>query len=162
MTMSAIVTDHVEELLALVLRFTRARRRVLIDNLRYMDREGFVPQDLAVQEFSEQLHTAITEHRTHHRLVLRDNPHLRFGEHGRVDPVSEADPRAKALLDSDLGAYLQYQMQRLLENALNEKVACRMLRGYTGGVLRRATHGMTPARPCWPPERAGLNDDMDP
>ena len=89
-------------------------------------------------------------------------PHLRFGEHGRLDPVSEADPLAKDLLDSDLGAYLQYQMQRLLENALNEKVACRMLRGYTGAVLGRATHGMTPARPCWPPERAGLNDDMDP
>ena len=157
--MSAIATDHIEELLFLVIDFTRSRRRVLMDNLHLMDVEGFVPQDLAVQEFSEQIHAAITEHMIHHRLLFQDNPHVRFDEEGRLELLCETDHHARELLDSDTQAYQRYQMQRLLENALNEEIALKMLRAYTGRVVRENTPSVDPTRPYWPLRRIDLTDD---
>ena len=159
MTMSAIATDHIEELLFLVIGFTRSRRRVLMDNLLRMDMEGFVPQDLAVEEFSEQLHVAITEHMTHHRLIFQDHPHVRFDEEGRLELLCKKDPLARELLDSDTKAYQRYQMRRLLENALNEDIALNMLRAYTGRVVREDTPTLDPSRPYWPLRRIDLIDD---
>jgi hypothetical protein len=159
MTMSTIATDHIEELLFLVIGFTRSRRRVLMDNLHRMDVEGFFPQDLAVKEFSEQLHAAITEHMSRHRLILRDNPHVRFDEEGRLDLLCETDHHARQLLDSDPKAYQRYQMQRLLENALNEEIALKMLRAYTGRVAHEDTPTVDPTRPYWPLRRIDLTDD---
>jgi hypothetical protein len=126
----AQVTDHIQELLVLVVRFTRARRRVLINNLRRMDREGFVPQDLAVEEFTQQLHLAINEHVLRGRLVLRDNPHVRFGARGRLELVPETDCAARDLLRGDPEAYLRDQTQRLFETSLNERLALQMLRRH--------------------------------
>jgi hypothetical protein len=159
MTMSAIAIDHIQELLALVVRFTSARRHVLQNNMRHMDREGFVPHDLAVLEFTQQLHAAITEHVTHHRLVLRDDPHIRFGANGEVELIPEPDSQAELLLRSDPEAYLQYQMHHLVETILNERVARKMLRSYIGLLARRGIHDTGPSRSCWPPERTPLIDD---
>jgi len=159
MSMTGIVTDHIEELLHLIVRFTRARRRVLTDNVRRMNLAGFVPQDLAIQEFAEQLHGAIEEHRGHRRLMLRDNQHVRFGPNGRLDLSTETDDRAKGLLASDPPAYLEYQTQRLLENTLNERVALAMLRRHTRGVPRWRTQDLDLTRPCWPSRRWSLGDE---
>jgi len=155
MTMSAITTDHVDELLILVIRFTRARRVVLIDNLLHMDVDGFVPKDLAVLEFSEQLHVAISEHISHRRLILRDKPHVRFGRLGRLYLLPQTDQLAKGLLESDIRAYIQYQMHRFLENTLNEEVALKMLRIYAGPDVHRSAPGTVSVRPL---TRADLTD----
>jgi len=159
MSITGIVTDHIEELLHLIVRFTRARRRVLTDNIRCMSLAGFVPQDLAIQEFAEQLHGAIEEHRGHRRLMLRDNQHVRFGPNGRLDLSTKTDDRARGLLASDPPAYLEYQTQRLLENTLNERVALAMLRRHTRGAPRWRTQDLDLTRPCWPSRRWSLGDE---
>ena len=164
MIMPVQVTDHIQELLVLVVRFTRARRHVLINNLRRMDREGFVPQDLAVEEFTQQLHLAINEHVLRRRLVLRDNPHVRFGAQGRLELVPETDCTAQELLNRDSEAYLRYETQRLVETSLNERLAMKMLRSHVHHLLVRQGAGeATCPRPFPSTDRAALTDDrMDP
>ncbi len=159
MIMPVQVTDHIQELLVLVVRFTRARRRVLIENLRRMDREGFVPQDLAVEEFTQQLHLAISEHVLRRRLVLRDNPHVRFGAQGRLELVPETDGTAQDLLHHDAEAYLRYQTQRLFETSLNERLALKMLRRHVHQLhLRQAVGGAAFPRPLPPMDRTASTD----
>jgi hypothetical protein len=159
MIMPVQATDHIQELLILVIRFTRARRRVLVNNLRRMDKEGFVPRDLAVQEFAEQLHSAINEHVLHRRLVLRDGPHLRFGARGRMEPLPETDAEARELLQSDPEAYLRYQTQRLAETSLNERMALKMLRRHVEHTLaHQLDRGAGSSRPIPPSDRMTLTD----
>lgn len=132
--MTGQVTDNIEELLCLIVRFAKARRRVLVGNVRHMHRAGFVPLDLAVHEFVGQLQDAIEEYRGHRRLMLRDHAHVRYGPSGRLHLLPQTDEHARGLLVSDPPGYVEYQAQRLWENTLNEKVAMAMLRRHTSGL----------------------------
>jgi len=134
--MTGQVTDNIEELLRLIIRFAKARRRVLVGNVRYRNRAGFVPLDLAVHEFAGQLQDAIEEHKGHRRLMLQDHAHVRFGPNGRLHLLPQTDERARGLLVSDPPAYVEYQSQRLWENTLNEKLAMAILRRRAPGPAR--------------------------
>ena len=87
-------TDNVSELLAEIVVFTQARRNILTQNIRDLDEPGFVPKDLAVEEFSHLLNHAIAEHIQNERLVLRDTANIKFGPNGslRLKPVVDEIP----------------------------------------------------------------------
>jgi hypothetical protein len=55
------VTDNITELLIKVVEFTKHRQKVLIGNVKGIQSLGFVPEDLAVEEFSKVLTYAVNE-----------------------------------------------------------------------------------------------------
>jgi hypothetical protein len=122
------ILDNVSDLLLRVIRFTQLRRAVLQRNIRGMSTPGYVPRDLPVIEFAEVLDNAITEHRQHCRLLFRDTANIRFGLGGtmRIRPLT--DEYARALLQANPDEYLTLQINRLLEDCLNQKVAEELMR----------------------------------
>ena len=127
MQLDATQTDHISELLALVVAFTKTRGQVLANNIRNMDKPGFFPEDLSIEEFSQTIDCAISEYLTHERVVLRDTDTIRFGPNLSLELESVPDTEAHTLLCHNRQDYVAYQTGRLLENALNEKVAMRLL-----------------------------------
>ncbi len=127
MQLEAPETNHIGELLAMLVAFTKVRRQVLANNLRDMDRVGFSPQDLAIGEFSETMNCAISEYLEHQRIVLFDTDSIHFGPNMALELESVPDPQACELLQCDRKGYVEYQTGRLMENALNEKVALKLL-----------------------------------
>jgi flagellar basal body rod protein FlgB len=134
MDLLSLIPDNIAEVLVEILRFTELRRRVLHDNIHHADAPAFVPQDVPVREFAEVLDYAVAEHLRSRRLLFRDTTNIAFGPNGstRIRPV--ADPHAHALLQSSRDAYLELQVNKLLENALNRKVAAELLRQKCGVV----------------------------
>ena len=65
MNLLALVTDDITEILIKIMHFTQRRQKVLTRNIREMGKPGFEPRDLAVEEFSESLNTAIGEYALH-------------------------------------------------------------------------------------------------
>ena len=120
-------TDIISELLVLLTQFTLTRRRVLSQNLRHQNKPGFAPCDLSVDAFSDILNEAITHYILNNRLVLRDTDHIHFGPNNTVKLDAVPDPEANELLKRDKAAYVQYQLGKLSENALNEKVTLKLL-----------------------------------
>jgi flagellar basal body rod protein FlgB len=68
---SSLVTDNITELLVKIIEFTQTRQKILTQNVNNLHTLGFVPQDLAVDEFSDLLNGAIDEHIRSRRLLLR-------------------------------------------------------------------------------------------
>jgi len=128
MNVPSLATDNITELLVKIIEFTQARQKILTRNIKNIHSPGFIPKDLRVDEFSEVLHTALYEHGRSRRLVLCDTESIKFGANGSFEAKSVADESAKELFEEDRGEYLQVQINKLLENSLNQRLAAELLR----------------------------------
>ncbi|MCP4612220.1 MAG: hypothetical protein GY845_26285 [Planctomycetes bacterium] len=128
MNLTSLVTDNITELLVKVIEFTCTRQKIIIRNITNMNNPGFVPKKLAVKEFSGLLNNAINEHIQNQRLLLRDTESIKFGTSGSFEIKSTVDKQSKLLLEKNRDEYLEEQINRLLENSLNQKVATELLR----------------------------------
>jgi len=128
MNLQSLVTDNVSELLVKIIEFTENRQIVLTRNINCMHLSGFVPMDLAVDEFSELLNIALEEHICNQRLVLCDTENIKFGVDGGLEVKAIVDDCALNLLEESRDEYIEEQIDRLLENALNQRVAAELLK----------------------------------
>jgi len=128
MNLQSLVTDNVSELLVKIIEFTENRQIVLTRNINCMHLSGFVPMDLAVDEFSELLNIALEEHICNQRLVLCDTENVKFGVDGGLEVRAIVDDCALELLEESRDEYIEEQIDRLLENALNQRVAAELLK----------------------------------
>ena len=128
MNLQAMITDNISELLVKIIEFTQNRQKILTFNINCMHRCGFVPMDLAVDEFSDLLNTAVAEHVRSHRLVLCDTENIKFGVGGELEAKPVIDSDAFDLFEECHDEYIEDQINRLLENALNQRVAAELLR----------------------------------
>jgi len=132
MKIASLVTDNITELLVKIIEFTRTRHKILARNISNVGSLGFVPEDLAADEFSALLNSAIDEHITNRRLVLRDTENVKFGIGGSFEVEPAVDEYAKELLDKNRDEYIELQLNKLLENTLNQRVAAELLRQKQG------------------------------
>jgi hypothetical protein len=123
-----LVTDNVSELLVKIIEFTENRQIVLTRNINCMHISGFVPMDLAVDEFSELLNIALEEHICNQRLVLCDTENIKFGVDSGLEVKTVVDDCALELLEESRDEYIEEQIDKLLENALNQRVAAELLK----------------------------------
>ncbi len=128
MNLLSLITDNITELLVKIIEFTETRQKILTRNVRNIDSPDYVPKDLAVEEFCRLMRHAINEHIENQRLVLRDTESIKFGIDGgfAVEPV--VDAAATKLLRENRDRYLELQMNKILENSLNQRVAVELLR----------------------------------
>jgi len=124
----SLVTDNITDLLVKILEFTRLRQKTLTRNIHNLGKRDFLPEDLPVQEFSNVVNRALAEHIQHRRLLLRDTQNIRFGEDGKMDIAPITDELAKTLLQENQDEYLELQIDKLLENSLNQKLAAQLLK----------------------------------
>ena len=122
------VTDNITELLVKIIAFTQTRERLLTENINNARTSGFVPTDLAVDEFSLVMNTALNEHISKRRLVLHDTESIKFGRAGGFQVRPLTDDSAKKLMRENPDAYLEEQLNRLMENRLNQRIATELLR----------------------------------
>ncbi len=135
MNHTAVVTDNVTEALIKIIEFTQTRQKVLTRNVNNMHSAGFVPKDLPVDEFSKLMHEAIEEHMRSQRLLLRDGSNVKFGPMGSFEVMPIADEYARQLLEENRDEYLKLQIDKLLENSLNQRIAVEILRQKLGDEL---------------------------
>jgi flagellar basal-body rod protein FlgB len=134
MNLSSLITDNVTELLVKIVEFTQARQKILSRNINNIYSFGFVPKDLAVDEFSELLNQAIDEHIRSQRLMLCDTENIKFGISGSFEAKPVVDEYAKELLEERRDEYLELQINKLLENSLNQRIAAELLRQKQGMI----------------------------
>lgn len=128
MNLQAMISDNISELLVKIIEFTQNRQKILTRNINCMHHCDFVPKDLAVDEFSDLLNTAIAEHMRNRRLVLCDTENIKFGIDGELKMKPVIDSEAFELFEECQDEYIEDQINRLLENALNQRVAAELLR----------------------------------
>lgn len=128
MNLSRLITDNITELLVKIIEFTRARQKILTRNINDIHSAGFVPKDLAVDEFSDLMNRAADEYIRSRRLVLCDTENIKFGAAGSFEVKPVLDGYARELLEENPDEYLELQMDKLLENSLNQTVAAELLR----------------------------------
>lgn len=128
MTNLSCISDNISELLMLIIKFTTLRHRILLKNQSYHNKDTYIPQDLPIEDFSELINTAITEHATHQRLVLYDTDTIQFYPGGDMQIHPQEDPLATRLLRKDPAAYLSYIRIKLNENKMNQKIAVQLLK----------------------------------
>ncbi|MHC4344999.1 MAG: hypothetical protein ACYSUP_09975 [Planctomycetota bacterium] len=129
---SSLVTDNITELLVKIIEFTQTRQKILTQNVNNIHTLGFVPQDFAVDEFSDLLNGAIDEHIRSHRLLLRDTDNFKFGLSGSLELKPVDDEQAKDLREQKPDEYLELQINKLLENSLNQRIATELLKQKQG------------------------------
>lgn len=134
MNITSLITDNITEILVKIIEFTHTRQKIIIRNITHMKNPGFVPQKLAVKEFSKLLNTAIDEHIKHQRLLLRDSEYIKFGSNGSFEVKAMVDKKSKMLLEKNRDEYLETQIKKLIENSLNQKVAAELLRQKQNAV----------------------------
>ena len=133
--LSMNVTDNVEEVLVKILEFTKSRHAIITENISNIHTPGYVPMDLTVEEFAELMDEAINEHKRSRKLLLRDTEAIKFGFNGTFEARPVVDEYAKKLFENNnISQYVQFQMQKLLENLLNQKIASEMLKQKEGVV----------------------------
>ena len=108
-------------------QFTQIRHRILKQNIQCAGTHKYLPKDLRADEFSEILNHAITEYLLNHRLILRDTDTISFGPNATAMFTPVPDPEARKLLSHNKTDYVQFQNQKIKENALNEKIAKKLL-----------------------------------
>ena len=128
MNVTPLVADNIAEILVKIIEFTQTRQKILTRNITSIHNPGFVPKELAVKEFSNLLNNAINEHILNRRLVLRDTESIRFGVSGSFEVKPVIDEHGKVLLGENLDEYIRLQINKLLENSLNQRVAAELLR----------------------------------
>jgi len=128
MKLISLISDNICEVLVKIIEFTNTRQKILTENINNIHKSGFVPKDLAVDEFSELLHSAIEEHIRNRRLVLCDTKNIKFGIDGsfKVEPVE--DKSAEILFKEKKEEYLELQINKLLENSINQRFAAELLK----------------------------------
>jgi hypothetical protein len=126
--LSTLITDNIAELLVKILEFTRARHGILLENISGVSVTGFVPKDLAVEEFAQVMEGAIDEHEQNQRLMLRDTANIKFGYNGSLEVIPLVDEYARRLFGSDMDGYLRLQERKLAENWHNHRAAGALLR----------------------------------
>lgn len=134
MNIPPLTTDNIGDLLVKIIEFTLSRQKILIENIKNGHHYDFVPKDLAVDEFCCQLMFAVAEHVRSQRLVFCDTKNVKFGAAGSFKALPAADKYAKELLDEDEDEYFRLQINKLLENSLNQRIATELLRERLGMV----------------------------
>jgi hypothetical protein len=66
------------------------------------------------------------------RLILCDTENIKFGTGGCLDARPIIDRQAKELLENNPDDYLVIQVDKLLENSLNQRVAAELLKQKQG------------------------------
>ncbi|MHC4159869.1 MAG: hypothetical protein ACYSSO_12405 [Planctomycetota bacterium] len=127
MNLPSLTTDNISELLFKIIEFTLSRQKILIENIKDIHCCDFVPKDLAVDEFCCQMAGAITEHIRYERLVFCDTENIKFGTAGSFEALPAVDKCAEELLEEDKDEYLRLQVNKLLENSLNQRIAAELL-----------------------------------
>lgn len=140
MNLTSLITDNITELLVKIIEFTRARHKILTRNINDIDNPAFVPKDLVVDEFTTLLNNAIDEHIKNRRLLLRDTENVKFGINGSFEVEPVVDKCARKLLKENRDKYIEFQVNKLLENILNQRVAAELL---------REKHGMSSLVSTW-------------
>ncbi len=128
MNLPSLITDNITELLVKIIEFTQRRQKILTQNINNIHSSGFAPKDLAVDEFSYLLNNAINEHTRSRCLVLCDSENIKFGAAGSFEAKPTVDKYAKKLLEENQDEYLELQINKLLENSLNQRIAAELLR----------------------------------
>ena len=128
MNLTSVITDNMAELLVKIIEFTQIRQKLLTRNINNIHSPAFVPKDLAVNEFSKLLNNAINEHVRSQRLVLCDTENIKFGAAGSFEVKPVVDKYAKELIEGSPDEYLELQVNKLLENSLNQRLAAELLR----------------------------------
>ena len=128
MNLPATITDNLTELLSKIIEFTRNRHKILIHNINQMHSAGFIPKDMPVDEFSKLMQLALSEYAQNHRLVFIDSQNVKFEANGRFSALPVIDNQAKTLLERDRDEYLHLQIDKLLENSLNQRIAAQLLK----------------------------------
>jgi flagellar basal body rod protein FlgB len=129
------ITDNVAELLVKIIEFTQRRQKILTRNINNVHTKGYVPVDMAVGEFCCLLNRAINEHNQCRRLLLCDTENVVFGENGSFRTTPIIDKCASELLRTNPDEYLELQVNKLLENALNQRIAAELLK-QKGGLFQ--------------------------
>lgn len=135
MNLLSVAIDNVTELLIKIIEFTQTRQKTLIQNIHNIHSPGFVPKDMAVEEFSALLHDAIDEHTQNRRLILRDTETIKFGLNGSFKAKPIVDGYAREILEQDPDEYLELQVNKLLENSLNQRIAAQLLKQRQMAIL---------------------------
>jgi hypothetical protein len=99
-----------------------------VRNIKNVDASDYEPHDLAIDEFSKIINHAIDEHLANRRLMLFDTETIKFGSGGSLQIKSATDKHATLLLKGKKDEYLELQVNKLLENSLNQKIAAEILR----------------------------------
>ncbi len=128
MNIASLITDNITDLLVKIIEFTRTRHKILAQNITDIGSPGFIPKDLVADEFSDLLDSAIDEHIANRRLILRDTENIHFGISGSFKVKPLVDKYAQKLLEENRDEYIELQKNKLLENALNQRVAAELLR----------------------------------
>jgi flagellar basal body rod protein FlgB len=128
MNLTSLITDNITELLVKIMEFTHTRQKILTQNITNVNNPGFVPKELAVNEFSGLLNNALDEHICNQRLLLRDTENIKFGVKGSFEVKPMVDEHSKELLEENRDEYLELQITRLLENSLNQRIAAELLK----------------------------------
>jgi flagellar basal body rod protein FlgB len=128
MNLPTLTTDNITEVLLKILEFTQSRQKILIQNINTMHSEGFAPRDLPVNEFSKLMAQALAEHAQSGRLILRDGENVKFGANGTFEAVAAIDENAKSLFEQNRDEYIHSQINKMLENSLNQRIAADLLR----------------------------------
>ena len=134
MNLTSLITDNITEILIKILKFTQSRQKILIQNIININNPGFVPKELEVDEFSNVLNNAIDEHVQNQRLVLCDTENIKFHATGDLELKTIIDERGERLLEEDRDEYIEWQIDKLWENSLSQKVAAELLRQKEGAV----------------------------
>jgi len=134
MNLTSLITDNIAELLLKIIEFTQTRQKILTQNINNIHDPQFLPKDLAVDEFTNSMNSAVSEHIRNRRLVLRDTENIKFGLRGSFEVRPIIDKYAKYLLQENRDQYLELQINKLLENSLNQRVAAELLRHKQGMV----------------------------
>jgi flagellar basal body rod protein FlgB len=134
MNLPSLITDNIAELLVKIIEFTQTRQKLLCRNINSLHNPGFVPRDLPVDEFSRLLNAAIDEHIRSERLLLCDTENIKFGASGTFLMKPIVDKCSHDLLEQNPDEYLELQVNKLLENSLNQRIAAELLRQKEGTI----------------------------
>jgi len=134
MNLTSLITDNITEILIKIVKFTQSRQKILIQNIINIHNPGFVPKELEVDEFSNVLNNAIDEHVQNQRLVLCDTENIKFHATGDLELKTIIDERGERLLEENRDEYIEWQIDKLWENSLSQKVAAELLKQKEGTV----------------------------
>lgn len=127
-TETPCIEDNLCEVLLKIVKFTQSRQKILARNIHDATQPRFVPKDLPCTEFANILNVALDEHVQQNRLLLVDTDNIKFLGEGSFETKAVVDSHAKHLLETSTEEYLQYQVQKLLENSLSQRFAAQLLK----------------------------------
>ena len=132
MNISSVVTDNITEVLVKIIKFTDTRQKIIAMNMDNSHTAGYIPKDLDVDGFSELINDAVNEHVLNNRLLLRDSESIKFGVNGEFEASAITDYNSLALLEKDRNEYIEAQIDKMLENSLNKRIANELLKQKQG------------------------------